>query len=189
MDLTCTCGAPDAYHAPGFELPLCADCWRVRDGRGMGIAYRPDAGQVRANVRGVSEDGSTPEGATEWVWRPPAPTPDAHHSDPIAINGGVGYQQSPPVHVKGVRPASAGKGRAIGRMRRDVAVSHALDCLTPTQADVMRLTSAGFTAREVGEMISPTKSEGAVEQIIFASRRKLAERRGDTHPPATRNRK
>lgn len=174
----CTCGAPDAYRGLGYELPLCSACWAARASRSH-RTFTPIDNAGSVNVRGVAEDGKQPDGACDWEYDPPQPSPDDHHTFAIEINGGIGYQQGPPVHVRGVRPGSAGKARAIGGARVGaIDTERAIEGLTDLQSRVVRLSRTGMSAREIADAIDTTTQ--AVDLVLYRARKRLARMQATT---------
>lgn len=103
---------------------VCSDCARVRQLRGLDGPGKPSATAVvdRRLLVGINPDGSRPDGAVSWEWRPPRTRPDLHHDTPLVLGRVEVYQQSPPVHVKGV-PFKSAPSRAMARV--EVAHDHA----------------------------------------------------------------
>lgn len=168
----CHCGTPDARRRLGFEIPLCDDCWRIRNGRGLGLVPKDAAGQIRENVLGVDESGKIPSGGASWEWRPPVPKPDIHHDMPVAINGVIAYQQAPTVHCRGARESDAGRAKSLATAER-LDTKAIREEMTDRQRAAWRLRDLhGFTAREIAEIMETT--EDAVESLIRGAKRRLA---------------
>lgn len=106
-------------------------------------------------VVGLDESGHR-DGAVDWHYRPPAARPGRHHTDPLYDSRGVlmGYQQAPPVHVRGDAPGSAKDQRRRARtLSEDSAAQQQLDqaCERAPRAEVA--AALGLTPRQLRRRI------------------------------------
>ena len=133
------CRFPVAHcYSATFPLPLCSECWALRQARGMeGDAPDPIADPIPGE-----------RGSLSWEFRPPEQTGREGCDLEITIDGRTYYQQRPPTHAGG----AVYRAPVVRTKRRDISESEAALALadaTTRQARAIRARVAGQTAESL----------------------------------------
>lgn len=180
--ICCQCGsiASGAFDERGW---YCVDCAEKRPSTTahpprVGESPRAAAGMISANVRGVTDDGTRPDGAESWEWRPPRAKPDAHHDQQIVVGNTLQFQQSPPVHVNGSATKQAkAKSRGAARAEARADLQRIGDRLaelglTKQEHEVWRLRRVcGYRKQEIATRLGMT--ETAVKKALERAQAKV----------------